>query len=414
MGVEFNIARRLSSRKQGGRAGIMERVATIATTISVMVIILTLAVVVGFKQGVGELISSAASDIVITAPQSRGVVSEVRIERTSAIEELLDRNNDIERYSPYIAKEGVIKSDDNLVGVLLKGVDNSYDLSFFKRYITTGEAPRIGQEPRSKDIIVSKSVAQKMALSVGDRAEMVFVDSNGSMLRDRFTISGIYATGIEAIDNAIVLTDIKNVAREYDGDATLITGYEIWLKEKEQAAAIEATVNEALMDIFLAEDQLTEAYAIDKIYPEIFGWLATHDINALVVMVIMVVVALLNMITALLIIVLERQRMIGELRTMGMSRRGVVSIFLYRAMFIVVRGVAWGTLLGVGLATIQHIWAPIPLPSEGYLLTEMPAAMCWGWWSVAIISTIAIAFVVMIVPALFAASATPAKTIRYE
>ena len=414
MGVEFNIARRLSSRKQGGRAGIMERVATIATTISVMVIILTLSVVVGFKQGVGELISSAASDIVITAPQSRGVVSEVRIERTAAIEELLAENSAIERYTPYIAKEGVIKSEDNLVGVLLKGVDTTYDLSFFEHHITTGELPRIGQEPRSKDIMVSQSVAKKMALGVGDRAEMVFVDSKGGVLRDRFTISGIYTTGVEAIDNAIVLTDINNVAREYDGDATLVTGYEVWLKDRAQATTIEASVNEALMDIFLAEDILTEAYTIDKIYPEIFGWLATHDINALVVTVIMIVVALLNMITALLIIVLERQRMIGELRAMGMSRRGVVSIFLHRAMFIVMRGVIWGTLLGVGLATIQHIWAPIPLPSEGYLLTEMPAALCWGWWGVALISTTAVAMVVMIVPALFAASATPAKTIRYE
>lgn len=392
----------------------MERVATIATAISVMVIIISLAVVVGFKQDVGELISSAASDIVITAPHSRGVVSEVRIERTAALEELLAQNNAIEHYTPYIAKEGVIKSEDNLVGVLLKGVDTTYDLSFFKSNITSGEVPRIGQEPRSKDIMISQSVAKKMDLSVGDRAEMVFIDNNGSTLRDRFTISGIYTTGVEAIDNAIVLTDINNVAREYDGDATLVTGYEVWLKDRAQASTIETSINKTLMDIFLNEGVLAEAFTIDKIYSEIFGWLATHDINALVVTVIMVIVALLNMITALLIIVLERQRMIGEIRVLGMSRRSVVGIFVYRAMFIVMRGVTWGTLLGVSLATIQHIWAPIPLPSEGYLLTAMPAALCWEWWGVAIGSTIAIAIVVMIVPALFAASATPAKAIRYE
>lgn len=414
MSVEFNIARRLSSRKQGGRAGIMERVATIATAISVMVIILTLAIVVGFKQGVGELISSAASDIVITAPHSRGVVSEVRIERTAAIEEFLAENNAIHRYSPYIAKEGVIKSEDNLVGVLLKGVDTTYDLSFFKSHITTGEVPRIGQEPRSKDIMISQRVAKKMALSVGDRTEMVFVDNNGSILRDRFTISGIYTTGIEAIDDAIVLTDINNVAREYDGDATLVTGYEVWLKDREQTATVESSTNEVLKDVFRNEGILAEAFTINDIYHYVFEWLATHDINALVVTVIMVIVALLNMITALLIIVLERQRMIGEMRAMGMSRRSVVGIFVYRAMFIMMRGVAWGTLLGVSLATIQHIWAPIPLPSEGYLLTAMPSALCWGWWGVAIGSTIVVAMIVMIVPALFAASTTPAKAIRYE
>ena len=414
MGVEFNIARRLSSRKQGGRAGIMERVATIATAISVMVIILTLAVVVGFKQGVGELISSAASDVVITAPQSRGVASEVRIERIEAIEQLLSNNGDIARYAPYIAKEGVIKSEDNLVGVLLKGVDATYDISFFQRHIIRGDVPRIGCEPRTKDIMLSERVAKMMALEVGDRAEMVFVDSRGGMLRDRFMVSGIYKTGIEAIDNILVVTDIKNVAREYDGDAKLVTGYELWLKDRDRASDVAASVNSELATIFLQEGVLAEAYAIERVYPEIFGWLATHDINALVVTVIMVVVALLNMITALLIIVLERQRMIGELRAMGMPRRSVVSIFIYRAMFIVMRGVAWGALLGVSLAAIQHIWAPVPLPSEGYMLTTMPSAMCWSLWGVAIISTVVVAMVVMVIPALFSARTSPDKAIRYE
>lgn len=413
MGVEFNIARRLSSRRQGGRAGIMERVATIATTISVMVIILTLAIVVGFKQGVGELISASASDIVITAPQSQGIVSDVRIERSARLEHLLQEHGDIERYAPYIAKEGVIKSDDNLVGVLLKGVDASYDLSFFKRHIVKGDAPRIGCEPRTKDIIVSEVVARKMAIGVGDRVEMLFMDNAGAILRDRFSVSGIYVTGVEAIDNAIVLTDMSNVAREYDGDATLITGYELWLKDRECATAVEASINRGLGEIFIGGIP-PQAYATERVYPEIFGWLATHDMNALVVTIIMVVVALLNMITALLIIVLERQRMIGELRAMGMSRRSVVRIFVYRAMFILLRGVAWGTFLGVTLATIQHIWAPIPLPSEGYLLTAMPSALCWGWWGVAIVSTIVVAMVVMVIPALFSARTSPDKAIRYE
>ena len=392
----------------------MERVATIATAISVMVIILTLAVVVGFKQGVGELISSSSSDVVITAPQSRGVVSEVRIERSEALESLLAQHTDVERYAPYIAKEGVIKSDDNLVGVLLKGVDTSYDTSFFERSLIRGTAPRIGQEPRSKDVILSESVARRMAVDVGDRVEMLFVDDNGAILRDRFSLSGIYRTGVDAIDNALVLTDMRNVAREYDGDDMLVTGYEVWLKDRERAESVEASLNGALGELFLSEGLLAEAFAIARVYPEVFGWLATHDINALVVTVIMVVVALLNMITALLIIVLERQRMIGELRAIGMSRRGVVTIFIYRAMFIVLRGVVWGTLLGVALAAIQHIWAPIPLPSEGYLLTAVPAAMCWGWWGVAVASTIVVAMVVMVIPALFSARTSPDKAIRYE
>ena len=159
---------------------------------------------------------------------------------------------------------------------------------------------------------------------------------------------------------------------------------------------------------------LAEAFTIERVFPDIFGWLATHDMNALVITVIMIIVALLNMTTALLVIVLERQRMIGELRAMGMNRTSIVRLFLYRAMFIVWRGVVWGTIIGISLAIIQHIWAPIPLPNEGYILTQVPAALCWGWWAVAVVATMLVTAVVMVIPALFATKSAPAEAIRYE
>ena len=392
----------------------MERVATIATAISLMVIILTLAVVVGFKRDVNALISSAASDMVITAPQSMGRVSEQRIERTESLEELLNNEPNIERYSPYIAKEGVIKSEENMTGVVLKGIDANYDTSLFEEHIIEGELPRIGNTPRTKDVLLSQPVAQKMDAKVGDRIEIVFVDDRGDMLRDRFSVSGIYATGIEAVDDIIALTDMPNVAREYDGDITMITGYEVWLREDADATAVEQNINEHLRDIYLREGTLAEAFTIDRVFPEIFGWLATHDMNALVITVIMIIVALLNMATALLVIVLERQRMIGELRAMGMNRSSIVRVFLYRAMFIVWRGVAWGTIIGICLAIIQHVWTPIPLPNEGYILTHVPAALCWGWWAVAVVATMLVTVVVMVIPALFATKSSPSDAIRYE
>jgi lipoprotein-releasing system permease protein len=137
-------------------------------------------------------------------------------------------------------------------------------------------------------------------------------------------------------------------------------------------------------------------------------------INALVVMVIMIIVALLNMTTALLVIVLERQRMIGELRALGMQRISIIKLFLYRAMFIMCRGIAWGTILGIILVIIQYIWAPMPLPNEGYILTHVPVVMCWGWWLVAVIATVAVSAVVMVIPALFATKSAPAEALRYE
>lgn len=411
--MEFDIARRLSSRKAGNKAGIMERVATIATGVSIAVIIITLSVVIGFKHDLRSLLSGATADITVTAPQSGGVVSGRRIANSAAMAEVMQRQ-DIVRISAYTAKEGVLKSDENILGVLLKGVDSSFNSTFYEEHIVEGRFPRLGKEPRTKDILISRSIARKMNVGVGERIEMVFVDADGGILRDRFEISGLYHTGVDVIDSGIVLTDMRNVARLYDGDSAMVTGYELWLAEGADGAVVAEELNGAFIDLYLETGCEAEAFTAEEVFPDIFGWLATHDVTAMAVVVIMIIVALLNMTTSLLIIVLERQRMIGELRALGMHRSAVVRIFLFRALFIIVRGVLWGVVAGVALVVIQEMWAVIPLPAEGYLLEAVPVALCWGWWLVAAVATIATTLVVMLLPAALAAKISPSKIMRYE
>lgn len=411
--MEFDIARRLSSRKAGNKAGIMERVATIATGVSIAVIIITLSVVIGFKHDLRSLLSGATADITVTAPQSGGVVSGRRIANSAAMAEVMQRQ-DIVRISAYTAKEGVLKSDENILGVLLKGVDSSFNTTFYEEHIVEGRFPRVGEEPRTKDILISRSIARKMNVGVGERIEMVFVDADGGILRDRFEICGLYHTGVDVIDSGIVLTDMRNVARLYDGDSAMVTGYELWLAEGTDGAVVAEELNGAFIDLYLETGCEAEAFTAEEVFPDIFGWLATHDVTALAVVVIMIIVALLNMTTSLLIIVLERQRMIGELRALGMHRSAVVRIFLFRALFIIVRGVLWGVVAGVALVVIQEMWAVIPLPAEGYLLEAVPVALCWGWWLVAAVATIATTLVVMLLPAALAAKISPSKIMRYE
>ena len=410
---EFYIARRLSSRRDGNKAGVMERVATIATAVSLAVVIVTLSVVVGFKEELNAKISGSVSDVVITAPESRGVVSGKAIERCDAIESLLDDER-VERYSVYRSKEGVLKSEENIVGVLLKGVDSLYDLSFYRESLVRGELPRLTGEPRSKDVLVSQSIARKMDVDVGERVEMVFIDANGSVLRDRFAISGIYRTGVDALDNAYIITDIRNVARLYEGDNNLVTGYEVWLKEGVDRQAMATDYNDNRLDIYLMEGIDTYAFAIDDIFVDVFSWLATHDVNAVVIVVIMIIVALLNMTTALLIIVFERKRMIGELRALGMRRGSIIEVFVYRAMFIVLRGVVWGAAIGLAVSIAEHYLRLVPLSAEDYMLDAVPAALCWGWWAIAVVATVIITFIVMLLPAAFSARISPSETMRYE
>jgi lipoprotein-releasing system permease protein len=391
----------------------MERVATIATAVGLAVIIVTLSVVIGFKQNLGALISGVSSDIVVTAPQSRGVVSAVGLERSAELESLFE-SDDIIQCSSFTSKEGVLKSDDNIVGVLLKGVDTLYDSSFYTSKIIEGMFPRIGEEPRTKDILISQRMAEKMDVEVGERIEMLFLDYDGGVLRDRFLISGVYNTGVDILDDRYVITDMRNVARLYDGDSNVVTGYELWLDKDTDKYLVAEHLNEEFMTLYFDTGIQAEAYTMEDIFPQVFGWLATHDITALVVIVIMLVVALLNMATALLIIVLERERMIGELRALGMRRSGVVRLFLYRSLFIVARGVAWGVAIGLIVVLVQHTWSVIPLPAEGYLLDAVPTAMCWGWWIAMLIVVVAVTLLFMLLPATLSARISPAETMRYE
>ncbi|MBQ5595315.1 MAG: ABC transporter permease [Alistipes sp.] len=411
MNTEFYIAQRLSKREEGNKAGIMERVAVVATAVSIAVILITLSVVVGFKQNLRELISGAAADITITAPQSHGIVSSVGLEECEALDSLL-MDGRIVRKSRFTNKEGVLKSDDNIVGVLLKGVDSLYDSSFYEERMVEGAFPNLSAEPRKKEILLSKRVAQKMDIAVGDRVEMVFIDETSGVLRDRFTLSGIYNTGVDFLDNSYAITDLRNVARLYGGD--MLTGYDIWLDDGMDAELFAEDMDNALLELYFTHGVLAEVFSMQRLFPHIFGWLATHDVTALAVVVIMLIVALLNITTSLLIIVMERQRMIGVLRALGMHRGAVIRIFLYRALFILGRGMAWGIAIALTMIFVQHTWAIIPLPTEGYLLDAVPAALCWGWWILAIAGIVIATVIFMLIPATFSTRISPSVIMRYE
>jgi lipoprotein-releasing system permease protein len=238
------------------------------------------------------------------------------------------------------------------------------------------------------------------------------VDGESGILRDRFVLSGLYNTGVEFIDNSYAITDIRNVARLYNED--MITGYDLWLKEGVDAELFAEDFDNKTLELYFEEGINIEAFSMQRIFPHIFGWLATHDVTALAVVVIMLIVALLNMTTSLLIIVLERQRMIGELRALGMRRGSVIRLFVFRALFILGRGVVWGVAAGLVLVVVQHIWNVVPLPAEGYLLDAVPTAMCWGWWIATTAGVVLTTMLFMLIPAAFSTRISPSVVMRYE
>lgn len=414
MNLEFFIARRTAQPAPGNKPGVMERIAVVSVALSVGVMILALAVMMGFKREVTRKITAFAAHAVLTDVRGVNALDSEPVRRSSRLEELIRSADGFVSLAPYAVKGGIVRTADAVEGILLKGVDTTYDWSFFGEWLLEGELPRVGDTIRTKDILLSRNLAERLMLRPGDRVEMLFVEQDDLPRRDRFKVSGIYSSGMDEMDNRVVMTDLRNVQRLSDWAPEEISGYEIFTRDLSQADAFARTLGRTLL---YDDSETTENLAVSSItqlYPNIFDWLKAHDVNAAVVIVIMLVVAFFNMTSALLILVLERVRMIGLLKALGMRNGSLRRIFLYRAAFIALRGLAWGNAVGVGLCLIQKYFHVVKLSSEGYLLSEVPVALGAGWWLLLNAGVLAAIVALLTLPAYIVSTVKPDEAIRYE
>lgn len=410
--LEFFIARRLASA--GGKPGVMVRIAQVSVALGMAVMILTLAVVMGFKREVTRKVTGFGAHVCVTDIRGVHALDSEPVRRTPRLDSLLRSVDGFVSMYPYALKGGIVKTPDAVAGVVLKGVDATFDDAFFREMLQQGAMPRVGDTVRTKDILVSRTMADRLQRGVGDRIEMLFVGDGEAPRRDRFRISGIYRSGLEEMDRTMVVTDLRNVQRLAGWNQDEVTGYEMRTTDFAQADDFARRVELSLLRDDAEETQNLAAAGIRELYPNIFDWLKAHDVNAAVVIVIMLVVALFNMASALLILVLERTRMIGLLKSMGMRGSAVQRIFLWRAGFIVLRGMLWGNAAGLGICLTQQWFHPVKLSSEGYLLSEVPIALGWGWWLALNAGVVVVVVALLTLPARVVSTIKPDESIRYE
>lgn len=244
---------------------------------------------------------------------------------------------------------------------------------------------------------------------------MLFVEGSGMRpRRDRFRISGLYATGMDEADALLAFTDLRNVQRLADWQEDEVSGYELRTDDFAHSDDFARRVALRLLYDDGDEAQNLTVTSLRELYPNIFDWLAAHNVNAAVIVGIMLVVAFFNMASALLILVLERTRMIGLLKALGMRNGPLRRIFLYRAAFIALRGMAWGNGVGLLLCLLQQWFHVVKLDSEGYLLSEVPIALEWGWWLLLNAGVLAVIVLLLVLPTYIISSIKPEQTIRYE
>ncbi|MEG1983080.1 MAG: FtsX-like permease family protein [Alistipes sp.] len=414
MNVAFFIARRIARSSAENRPGVMVRIAALSVALSMTVMILALAVIMGFKEEITRKVVGFAADAELTDIRSVNSLESQPIVLHPQVEALIRQSPDFASMSPYGSKGGILKTADAMQGVLLKGVDGTYDWSFLEEHLVSGTLPRVGDSIRTKDVLLAQRVADHLQLKVGDKIEMLFIEPATAPRRDRFKISGLYDSGMAEMDNLIMMTDLRNVQRLSGWQEDQVSGYEIRVKDFSQVGAFASKLNEQLLYTDIEDAENLAVNSVVQLYPYLFDWLRTHDVNAMVILVIMLVVALFNMASVLLILVLERTRMIGLLKALGMTNGGLQRLFLYRASFIVIRGVIWGNVVGLTLCLIQKYFHVMKLDATGYLLSEVPISLDWAWWLTLNVGVVAVIILLLTLPTAIISSIKPDESIRYN
>lgn len=378
------------------------------------VMIISLAVISGFQKEISDKLAGFGSHFQVVNLDDNNSFETKPIVRNSVLEQAIKGVDGVVSVAPYAVKGGIINTDEAMQGIMLKGVDEAYDWSFFRSCMTRGALPRVGDSVRTKDILISAKLARTMGLDTADRVQMLFLREGAAPRRDMFKVSGVYESGFEELDMMVVPTDIRNVQRLSGWDYDMVTGYEVNISDLSLLDAVGLQIEIAVINTPGAVVDGLMIVDILQRFPSQFDWLRTLDVNTTVIIVIMLLVAALNMISALLIILLERTNMIGTLKALGMSNVSVQKLFVYRSAAIVVRGMAWGNLLGLGVCFLQRWTGILKLDQSGYFLTEVPVNLGWQWIVGLNIGIFAALVLLLILPTGIVSKIKPETTMRFR
>lgn len=370
----------------------MVHIATIAVAISIAVAMISLSVMMGFRENITSLISDTVADITVADIRASKQPVLHPITDNDTLRLLITNSDNIASVERYALRGGVLRSKQGAVGIAIKGVDKEANLSYYTSRLSKGDMLCF-EEARRKELLLSESIAKKLAIESGDRVEVLLLEGD-TPRRELFKVGGIYRSALGDVGAEIALTDIRNVQRLNGWDASQISGYSCRLYNATAAPLFTDLINSKLMYEYEGEGNIV-ATASQESHADIFGWLETHDVNAAVILTIMLVVAIFNMVTTLLILVLERTRMIGTLKSMGMTNGEIRKIFSHRASFIMMRGLILGNIVAIVLLLAQRYLHLVRLDESGYLLDKVPVALD-AWWMVGV-NLLFIAVIVMVV-----------------
>jgi lipoprotein-releasing system permease protein len=393
------------------------KIAVGSIVLGIAVMILTVSIVTGFKNEIKSKAIGFSGDVVISAYTNNNSFEQEPLNMQAPFLNELKTDKAIKHIQPFATKNAIIKTADENEGIIIKGVDNNYDWTFIKQYLLQGKIPVYGDSVSSDSILVSNTMAQKLNAKVGDKLLTYFVgkkhteDSSVSLGYEqrvrKFTVSGIYQTGFADIDNNIVFAHIKQIQKLNYWSTTQAGGFEVELKDFATLDAQTEIINETV-------GQNVEAKSVKHIYPTLFSWLSLLDSNAFIIITLMILVAVINMISALLILILERSNTIGLLKALGADNGLVQKVFLFQSFKMLLQGLLIGNLIGVALTLLQQHFKLVKLAPESYYVSFVPAELHLDQLLLLNLLTVACCLVMMLLPVLIISKVTPVKSLRFK
>jgi lipoprotein-releasing system permease protein len=406
LNTEFFIAQRILSRNKANFSRPIVRIAIISIALGLTVMFVSIAILTGFQKQIREKVIGFGAHIQITHYDENASLEPRPIPKQQPFYPGLEKVNGIRHIQVYGTKAGIIKTKDQIQGVVLKGVGSDYDWSFFKNKIIEGKPLLLTDTGKTNDVLISKSLASLLKLKLHDDLRMYFI-SGSSTLGRKFLISGIYETGMEELDNIYVIADIHQVQKLNSWTNNEVGGFEVLINNFNDLDRLEQYVYRIIgfsLDATTIKDQ----------FPQIFDWLDLQDINVLIILVLMVLVAGITMISTLLILILERTNMIGILKALGMRNSNIRKIFLFNSTYIIGSGLFWGNLIGFTLCFIQQQYGVITLPQESYYVSVVPINL--NILNVLLLNsgTLVVCFLMLLVPSFIITRINPVTAIRFD
>lgn len=416
MNWKLFIARRIyQTKEKEGDKNVSKpavRIAMAGIAIGLAVMIISVAVVIGFKHEVRDKVIGLGSDILVTSLDEAQSYQATPIVGDDSLMTALGALPNVKHIQRYATKPGMIMTGDNFQGIVLKGIGQEYDTLFLHRHLLAGEIPAFTDSVSSNQVLVSKTIADRLGIGVGDKLNTYYLENN--IRARRLTVAGIYQTNFSSYDDLFLLTDLRTVVRLNNWQEGQTGGLEIQVADY----ALLGDTNERILSTLEGKvDKYGGRYysqTVEEVYPQIFAWLDLLDLNVWVILILMIGVAGFTMISGLLIIILERTNMIGVLKALGADNTAIREVFLSFAVFLIRRGMLWGNVIALACCGVQYFFRIIKLNPAVYYVDAVPVELNIWVWLLLNVGTLLVSVLMLVGPSYLISRIHPARSIRFE